>query len=77
MKRLERLFKNHHQNLNISDPVKLRAMRLAMAQVITRVMDEHSMCGRSKWAWLRHRCEELRRPMQLLNDNNKIVMEQE
>ena len=43
-------FQKPPTNLNISDPVKLRAMRLAMALVITQVMDEHSMYGRSKWA---------------------------
>ena len=49
--------------LNSSDPQRLRAMRVAMYLVISWFMDEHSMVGCSFWAWLKHRSEELRRPI--------------
>ena len=31
------------------------------------------MSGRAMWAWLRHRSEERRRPMQILDDNGTVV----
>ena len=63
-------------NLKSSDPLRLRAMRVAMCLVISWFMDEHSMVSRLFWAWLKHRSEELRRPIEILNDNNETVQVQ-
>ena len=63
-------------NLKTSDPTRLRAMRVAMCLVISWFMDEHSLVGRLFWAWLKHRSEELRRPIEILDDNNETVQVQ-
>ena len=44
-----------------------------MCLIISWFMDEHSMVGRSFWEWLRYRSEEMRRSMELLNENNETV----
>lgn len=64
-------FQKRPKNLSLSDPKHVQTMRVAMCLVITWFMDEHSMVGRAFFAWLKHRSEELRRPIELLNENNE------
>jgi hypothetical protein len=66
-------FQKSPSNLKSSDPNKVRAMKIAMSGVVTRLMDEHSMAGRSYWAWLCHRTEELRRPAVIVDENHNPV----
>jgi hypothetical protein len=34
-------------------------------------MDKHSMTGRPDWAWLKHRHKEMRRPMDVLDNDGQ------
>jgi hypothetical protein len=45
----------------------MRATRKSYCAVKTRLYDEHSMMGRPDWAWIKHRNEEFRRPMDVLD----------
>ena len=58
-----------------SNSDRVRAMRSSMCQVTSRFMDEHSMAGRPYWAWLKHRHEELRRPVSVLDAECNTVYE--
>jgi hypothetical protein len=52
-----------------------QVMSLAVSHqsIFTRLMDEHSMMGRKQFAWMKHRMEELRRPLPLVNDDGEEV----
>ena len=44
-------------NLKGSDTTKHRSLIMKTSLVETRAMDQHSLSGRSYWAWLQHRSE--------------------
>ena len=54
-------------NALMSNHEELMASRKSYCSVITRIIDEHSMMGRPDYAWYKHRNEELRRPMNVLD----------
>ena len=41
-------------------------------QVVTRIMDENSMNGRSFWGWMRQRSEEIGHPVLMHTDVNNV-----
>lgn len=49
------------------------AMRKKMLRAQSRFLDEHSMAGRSMWAWLEHRHEEFRRPCHITDTNGNTI----
>lgn len=72
-----RKFMKAPTNMTTSDATVIQATRLSMSKVIARFKDEHSMDGRPTWAWMKHRHEELRRPMDVLDDDGNIVGQDE
>ena len=60
---------------NCSNPnsLQMMAMRKQMSRIQSRFMDEHSMAGRSMWAWLEHRHEEFRRPCEMTDDDGTTI----
>jgi PIF1 helicase. len=56
-----------------------QVMSLAVSHqsIFTRLMDEHSMMGRKQFAWMKHRMEELRRPLSLVNDHGEEMFTEE
>ena len=70
-----KMFYKSTRDITNSNSDNVRAMRSSMCQVISRFMDEHSMAGRPYWAWLKHRHEELRRPVSVLDNECNTVYE--
>ena len=70
-----RSFHKPPNDIQNSNSERVRAMRSTMCQVTSRFMDEHSMAGRPYWAWLKHRHEELRRPVSVLDEEYNTVYE--
>jgi hypothetical protein len=46
-------------------------MRSIYSRIITRLMDEHSMTGRPNWAWLKHTHKEMRRPIDVFDNDGQ------
>jgi len=61
------------QNMESKDLRKIRVFRKKMSNVVSWFMDEHSMCGRAMFGWLKHRAEELRRPMPVIDEDSNSV----
>ena len=67
-------FRKQPTNLSTSQATKVTSFKNRMSHLFTQLMDEHSMWGRSGWGWIKHRCEESRRPSFILNDIGDMIM---
>ena len=61
-------------NLTSADPNKVTAMQIQFCRALLQMMDEHSMNDRAMFAWLRHRCEEARRPVHIIDEEGNILV---
>jgi hypothetical protein len=55
-------------NIDVTNLDRIKYLRDSHKHLIARIMDESSMLGQLYWAWLKHRHEELRRPVGRITD---------
>lgn len=55
-------------NIETTNVNRIKFLTQRLRRVSTLLMDEHSMMGEQVWGWVKHRCEELRRPSPTVTD---------
>ena len=67
-------FQSIPKNIETTNTNSLREMRISMCNVVSRLMDEHSIIVKPYWAWLKNRQEELRRLTNVLDNEHNTVL---